>query len=61
MAIDLFYIIVPDDAAHPTAAFASIEDAIAWGLDRYGSDRFAIRGADLASEPANLGNATGPS
>jgi hypothetical protein len=37
------FAIFPDNAEGPTAIFVDLEDAIAWGVQRYGADRFAIR------------------
>lgn len=51
-----FYLVVPDGAVEPTAAFAEIADAIAWGLARYGSDRFTIRSAELAAPGITAGH-----
>ena len=35
--------IYPDDSQAPVAIFVDLEDAIAWGVHRYGADRFSIR------------------
>jgi hypothetical protein len=35
--------IVPDDREEPSAIFANLEEAISWGLAKYGADRFRIR------------------
>jgi hypothetical protein len=40
--------IVPDDREQPSAVFFDLEEAIAWGLAKYGGDRFRIRRCDLA-------------
>jgi hypothetical protein len=37
------FAIFPDNAEGPAAIFADLEDAIAWGVHRYGADRFSIR------------------
>jgi hypothetical protein len=37
------FAIYPDDAVAPSAIFASLEDAIDFGVQRYGFDRFSIR------------------
>jgi hypothetical protein len=37
------FAIFPDNAEGPAAIFVELEDAIAWGVQRYGADRFAIR------------------
>jgi hypothetical protein len=39
---DLFGVF-PDGQDGPAAVFRYLEDAIAWGLERYGGDRFGIR------------------
>jgi hypothetical protein len=35
--------IFPDDASAPAAIFVTLEDAIDWGVHRYGADKFSIR------------------
>jgi hypothetical protein len=45
----LSFAVVPDHSRRPAASFQDIEDAIEWGLLKYGGDRFAIRRIDLAS------------
>jgi hypothetical protein len=37
------FAIFPDDSPGPSAIFATLEDAIDFGVHRYGADRFAIR------------------
>ena len=37
------FAIFPDDSEGPAAIFIDLEDAIAWGVHRYGADRFSIR------------------
>jgi hypothetical protein len=37
------FAIYPDDAGAPTAIFVNLEDAIDFGVQRYGCDRFSIR------------------
>jgi hypothetical protein len=37
------FAIFPDNSEGPAAIFADLEDAIAWGVHRYGADRFSIR------------------
>lgn len=37
------FAIFPDDSAAPSAIFADLEDAINFGVQRYGADRFSIR------------------
>lgn len=38
-----FFAVVPAGEGDPSALFVEIEDAIVWGLERYGSDQFRIR------------------
>jgi hypothetical protein len=53
------FAIVPDDAPHATAMFRDLEDAIAWAVERHGSDAFAIRAIDvLEVEPASIKRAS---
>jgi hypothetical protein len=37
------FAIFPDDSPGPSAIFAALEDAIDFGVHRYGADRFSIR------------------
>ena len=37
------FAIFPDDSAGPSAMFVNLEDAIDFGVQRYGADRFSIR------------------
>ena len=37
------FAIFPDNCEGPVAIFVDLEDAIAWGVHRYGADRFSIR------------------
>jgi hypothetical protein len=37
------YAIVPDGDNQPAALFEELEDAMDWGLQRYGNDAFRIR------------------
>jgi hypothetical protein len=37
------FAIFPDDSPSPSAIFAALEDAIDFGVHRYGADRFSIR------------------
>jgi hypothetical protein len=37
------FAIYPDGEDHPTALFADLEEATEWALEKYGSDRFAIK------------------
>jgi hypothetical protein len=41
------FAVIGDGQDAPGACFEDLEDAIAWGLDRYGGDRFAIRHVEL--------------
>jgi hypothetical protein len=43
------YAVIPDGSSAPSALFRDLEEAIDWGLTRYGSDAFCIKG--LAVEP----------
>jgi hypothetical protein len=42
------FAVIPDQSDRPTAFFPELEDALQWALERYGSDRFVIRGYQLA-------------
>jgi hypothetical protein len=35
--------VFPDGGPGPSAVFGDLEDAIAWGLGKYGADHFTIR------------------
>jgi hypothetical protein len=48
--------IFPDGVPRPVAVFQDLEDAIDWGVRRYGSGRFGIRHVDL-NDPARQGEA----
>lgn len=37
------FAIFPDGSDGPAAIFVDLEDAIAWGVHRYGADHFSIR------------------
>ena len=37
------FAIFPDNSEGPAAIFVDLEDAITWGVHRYGADRFSIR------------------
>lgn len=37
------YALIPDGDQQPAALFAELEDAIDWGVQRYGADAFVIR------------------
>ncbi len=36
------YAIYPDTESTPTAVFSELEDAMEWGVERYGDDKFKI-------------------
>jgi hypothetical protein len=38
------YAVFPDGNTTPSAVFFDVEEAIDWGLTRYGSDAFCIKG-----------------
>jgi hypothetical protein len=38
------YAVIPDGNSTPSAVFFDVEEAIDWGLTRYGSDAFCIKG-----------------
>jgi hypothetical protein len=42
------FAVTPDSSSSPSAVFRTLEEAIDWGLVRYGSDAFSIRGVVLA-------------
>jgi hypothetical protein len=51
------FAVIPDALGVPTAFFPDLEDALDWALQRYGSDRFVIRGLALRTlrdSPAGL-------
>jgi hypothetical protein len=55
------FAVFPDGAATPAAVFTDLEDAMDWGLERYGGDAFGIRYLDLAQvESAERRGAPGP-
>jgi hypothetical protein len=37
------FAIIPDGGEHPVAVFESLEDAMEWGVHKYGGGRFTIR------------------
>jgi hypothetical protein len=47
------YAVIPDEECAPTALFSELEAAISWGLERYGSDAFKIRGVQVAPVEAD--------
>ena len=48
------YGVYPDGLERPTAVFHDLEDAIAWALDRYGTDAFAIRHCPVNLAPVAI-------
>jgi hypothetical protein len=55
------FAVFPDGAATPAAVFADLEDAMDWGLERYGGDAFGIRYLEMAQvESAERRGAPGP-
>ena len=55
------FAIFPDGAASPAAVFENLEDAMDWGLRRYGDDAFGIRYLEMARvERAEERGAPGP-
>lgn len=55
------FAVFPDGSASPTAVFADLEDAMDWGLERYGGDAFGIRYLEMAQvESAERRGAPGP-
>jgi hypothetical protein len=55
------FAVFPDGAATPAAVFADLEDAMDWGLERYGGDAFGIRYLEMAQvETAERRGAPGP-
>jgi hypothetical protein len=47
------FAVIPDEECAPTAVFCELEEAICWGIERYGSDSFQIRGVQMT--PAESG------
>jgi len=43
------YAIVPDGTREPVALFEELEDAMDWGLQRFGNDAFQIRYVEVTS------------
>jgi hypothetical protein len=43
------FAIVPDGAGEPAAVFEELEDAMDWGVKRYGNDAFQIRFLEVAT------------
>ena len=49
------YAIVPDGTDEPAALFEELEDAMDWGLQRFGDDAFQIRYVEVTSLDAPRG------
>jgi len=57
------FAVIPDGAVDPAAVFEDLEDAMDWGLKRYGDDAFGIRYLEVAravTAPATKGGSFGP-
>jgi hypothetical protein len=55
------FAVFPDGAGSPAAVFEDLEDAMDWGLKRYGDDAFGIRYLEMAKvERAEQRGAPGP-
>lgn len=55
------FAVFPDGAATPAAVFSDLEDAMDWGLERYGNDAFGIRYVEVAQvQSAERSGAPGP-
>jgi hypothetical protein len=55
------FAVFPDGAGSPAAIFEDLEDAMDWGLKRYGDDAFGIRYLEMAKvERAESRGAPGP-
>lgn len=55
------FAVFPDGVATPSAVFESLDDAMDWGLRRYGDDAFGIRYLEMARvERAEDRGAPGP-
>jgi hypothetical protein len=42
------FAIIPDGTNEPAALFEQLEDAMDWGIQRYGDDAFQIRYVEVA-------------
>jgi hypothetical protein len=42
-----YFAILPDGTSRPAAVFENLEDAMDWGLRRFGADAFRIRRIDV--------------
>lgn len=47
--------IVPDGAEEPAAVFQDLEDAMMWGLEKFGPEKFCIRQCTMAQVSADDG------
>jgi hypothetical protein len=55
------FAIFPDGSVKPAAVFENLEDAMEWGLQRYGGDAFGIRYLEMTQvERAEDRGASGP-
>jgi hypothetical protein len=45
------YALIPDGNTQPTALFEALEDAMDFGLRRYGDDSFQIRFVEVVANP----------
>lgn len=55
------FAVFPDGAINPAAVFENLEDAMDWGLSRYGDDAFGIRYLEMAQvEDAQRRGSPGP-
>ena len=48
------YAIIPDGNADPVALFEDLEDAMDWGLRRYGGDAFRIRYVEVSAAEVEI-------
>jgi hypothetical protein len=46
------FAIIPDGVEAPVAVFENLEDAMEWGVHKYGGGRFTIRHVPVAEAPA---------
>lgn len=49
------YGIFPDGANEPSAVFEELEDALEWGMEKFGADQFSIRHCSTSAEPSEDG------
>ncbi len=45
------FAIIPDGTTFPAAVFESLEDAMEWGVQKYGGGRFSIRHIPVTEAP----------